>query len=236
MCGENTQKPLCQRRWKGPTKPNHFISPNSLSFFVRRLTDVGCWDVTPLIESHNKDLVWTAPSIVHGDCNHPNNLAPWNIKWRRGSWRNLHGTLWSGGNSNKAGSHAANSVKVTPALPLPLRRPPLPPLLPELFWLQRRQGGNKSCIKDKYRPAPTSGFVCLLDKRQTAVRAADEQPSCWQRRTWKKACSWDTDLVFHRLTDSSVFHPQQNLQNMSSIIELRECMSPATFQTDITFS
>lgn len=35
MCRENTQKPQiphCRRRWKDPTKPNHFISPNSLSY------------------------------------------------------------------------------------------------------------------------------------------------------------------------------------------------------------
>lgn len=35
MCRENTQKlqiPHCQCKWKGPTKPNHFISPNSRSY------------------------------------------------------------------------------------------------------------------------------------------------------------------------------------------------------------
>lgn len=35
MYRENTQKPQiphCRCRWKGPTKPNHFISPNSLSY------------------------------------------------------------------------------------------------------------------------------------------------------------------------------------------------------------
>lgn len=35
MCSENTQKPQiphCRCRWKDPTKPNHFISPNSLAY------------------------------------------------------------------------------------------------------------------------------------------------------------------------------------------------------------
>ena len=35
MCRYNPQKPQipqCRCRWKGPTKPNHFISPNSLPY------------------------------------------------------------------------------------------------------------------------------------------------------------------------------------------------------------
>ena len=52
------------------------LSAQTASLIVGCLSDVGCWDVTPLIESHNKDLVWTAPSVVYCYCNHHNNLAP----------------------------------------------------------------------------------------------------------------------------------------------------------------
>lgn len=72
------------------------LSAQTASLIVGSLSDVGCWDVTPLIESHNRGLVWTAPSAVYRYCNHHNNLAPRNIKWWCGSCRNLHCSLWSG--------------------------------------------------------------------------------------------------------------------------------------------
>lgn len=98
--------------------PNQItLSAQTASLFVRRLSDVGCWDVTPLIESHNKDLVWTAPSIVHGGCNHPNNLAPWNIKWRHGSCRNLHRSLWSGGKFKQSRLSLCKQCEGDTALP-----------------------------------------------------------------------------------------------------------------------
>lgn len=71
------------------------LSAQTASLIVGCLSDVGCWDVTPLIESHNRGLVWTAPSAMYSYCNHHNNLAAWNIKWWCGSCRNLHCTLWS---------------------------------------------------------------------------------------------------------------------------------------------
>ena len=99
MCRENTQKPQiphCRCRWKDPTKPNHFISPNSLSYCGMPLRRWVLRCHTTNWESQQAPFVWPTPLVVYSYCNHHNNLAPRNIKWWHGSCRNLHCTLWSG--------------------------------------------------------------------------------------------------------------------------------------------
>lgn len=120
MWRKNTQKPrktLPSVKMKGPHQAKSLYQPKQ-PLIVGCLSDVGCWDVTPLIESHNKELVWTALLIVHSYCNRSNNLAISNIKWRCGCCRNSVCTLWSGGNLNKASSHFANGEKQSDVVPL----------------------------------------------------------------------------------------------------------------------
>lgn len=98
MCRENTQKPQiphCWCRWKGPTKPNHFISANSLSYCGMPLR---CWVLrchTTNWESQQGPLFGPLHRLCTATVITTIIWLPENIKCARGSCRNLHFPLWS---------------------------------------------------------------------------------------------------------------------------------------------
>lgn len=168
MCRENTQKPQiphCWCRWKDPTKPNHFISANSLSYCRMPLR---CWVLRchttnwesqqgPLFGPRHRlctatvitTIIWlpetsNACAEAAGICIFPFDL----------------------GDLNKASSHSVKGVKVTMSCApvcaceslLPLWTTAIVALILATEWC-------KSRIKDKYNLGSTKGLVDVLHTR-----------------------------------------------------------------------
>ena len=181
MCRENTQKPQiphCRCTWKGP--PSKItLSAQTASLIVGCLSDGGCWDVTPLIESHNKDpclacstgwvttvittITWlfeTSNGIVEaaGIC-----IGPFDL-----------------GNLNKASSHTAQGVKVTaPCPPLSACQSCLCLTSIVVNILDTNATERyKSHVKDKYNPGLTEGlFICYTQTETDIMLATYQQQS-----------------------------------------------------------
>lgn len=94
------------------------LSAQTASFTTRCLSDAARWDVTPIIASRNK-----APCLARSArlCTATVITTiiwlPRNMKWWRGSCRNLHCALWSGRFKQSELSFFAQGVKGTVSCP-----------------------------------------------------------------------------------------------------------------------